>query len=95
MYLGGSGERVLDPKAVLARGALADAQGIVVAHWKEERSENRESGVEPDVATAVALPPVAAATEMGQTHPCPPQGPPTRGAQSDASHRPSPLVGRM
>lgn len=30
--LGGSGERVLDPKAVLARGALADAQGIVVAH---------------------------------------------------------------
>lgn len=54
MYLRGSGERVLDPKAVLARGALADAQGIVVADCTEERSEDAESGVEPDVATAIA-----------------------------------------
>lgn len=53
VYLRGSGERVLDPKAVLARGALADAQGIIVADCTEERSEDEDSGVEPEVATAI------------------------------------------
>lgn len=53
VYLRGSGERILDPKAVLAWGALADAQGIV-ADCTEERSEDAESGVEPDIATAIA-----------------------------------------
>jgi len=105
VYLRGSRQRVLDPKAVLARGALADAQGIVVADCTEERSEDAESGVEPGVATAIASDSAhcqqlqsdkwVRSSPLRPPPPAHPRAPLRKGAGRCFPPVPSPLGGRM